>query len=62
MIFGRIACAFGRHRVDRKRIRKVHGQAVGRCRSCRKPLEEQLPNEWVEILVHESGLGARRLH
>lgn len=59
MKLGIIACALGHHRVDRKDTRRVHGAHVGRCRSCKTPMEEIEPHLWVVQKVRDAGLTYR---
>ena len=59
MVIGRIACALGRHRIDRDNIRKVSGRETARCKSCRRVLEQEAPGIWNEIPLHDAGLGHR---
>jgi hypothetical protein len=61
MGLGRIACAFGRHRVDNAHVKRAGGMQVGRCRSCRTPLEEVEPHHWAVQQVHDAGLGPRAI-
>lgn len=56
-----IACAFGRHQVDREAIRRIHGQQVGRCTHCSTPLEELYRDVWAVQQVKDAGLGNRVL-
>lgn len=59
MKLGIIACAFGRHKVDRRNTRRVHGAHVGRCRCCRTPMEEVEPHLWSVQQVRDAGLTYR---
>lgn len=61
MGLGRIACAFGRHRVDSTDVKRAGGMQVGRCRSCRAPMEEVEPHLWAVQRVHDAGLGPRAI-
>lgn len=56
-----IACAFGRHQVDRDKVRRIHGCKVGRCQHCRTPMEEVEPHQWEIQRVHDAGLGRRAI-
>ena len=59
MVIGRIGCSLGRHSVDREDILKVSGRNTGRCKHCRKVLEEFLPGHWVVPPLRDAGLGQR---
>jgi len=59
MKLGLIACAVGRHRVDVANVRHAHSIHVGKCRCCRAPLEEVMPNSWRKLQVRDAGLGPR---
>ncbi len=59
MFIGRIGCALGRHRVDRRHIQKLYGREVGRCKHCRRVMEQASPGEWVVTPLHDAGLGQR---
>ena len=61
MKLGYLACAFGKHRVDMAQVRHIHGGQVGRCKCCSVPLEEASPGEWMPQMVHDAGLGYRRI-
>ena len=61
MKFARIACALGRHSVDRGAIRHIHAGHVGRCRNCATPMEESAPHVWTVLRVRDAGLGRRGL-
>ena len=61
MTFAKLACAFGRHRVDEGAIRHIHAGHVGRCRHCATPLEESEPHRWTVLQVHDAGMGRRGL-
>ncbi|WP_160611558.1 hypothetical protein [Tsuneonella aeria] len=61
MKFAHIACAFGRHSVDRSAVRRVHGGQVSRCKHCTTPLEESMPHHWTAMYVRDAGLSGRRL-
>ena len=52
-----LACAFGRHQVDRPAIKHIHSTHVGRCRHCSTPLEESIAHVWTELKVRDAGLG-----
>ena len=62
MGLGRIACAIGRHNIDRDNVKRVSGQRVGRCRSCRTPMEEVEPHHWAVQQIHDAGLGRRAIY
>lgn len=57
-----LSCAFGRHTVDEKAVRRVHGGQVGRCRHCATPMEESAPYTWTPLKVRDAGLGGRFLN
>ncbi len=59
MVIGRIRCALGRHRVDRRTIQSMYGRSIGRCRSCRQVLEEEAPGHWIVTPLRDAGLGQR---
>lgn len=59
MKLAQIGCAFGRHRLDRGSLRKVHGARVGTCRHCKSPMEEITPDVWEIQRVRDAGLGRR---
>lgn len=59
MTLGRIACAVGRHSIDRTDVKRVSGQQVGRCRNCKTPMEEIEPHHWTVQQVRDAGLGPR---
>ena len=57
MTMKHIACAFGKHRVDQQAIKAIHGTKVGRCRTCRTPMEEIEPHHWGKLRTGDAGLG-----
>ena len=59
MKLGYIACALGRHSIDRDGVKHVHGAHVGRCRRCSTPMEEIEPHRWQVQHVRDAGLGPR---
>lgn len=59
MGLGRIACAVGKHSVDRTNVKRAGGQQVGRCRNCKTPMEEIEPHMWAVQRVKDAGLGPR---
>ncbi len=59
MTLGRIACAIGRHSIDRANLKRVSGQQFGRCRNCRAPMEEIEPHHFAVQRVRDAGLGPR---
>lgn len=61
MKFGIFACALGRHRIDERRVQRVHGQQVARCRNCSTALELRGRDEWVPVAVRDAGLSHRIL-
>lgn len=60
MKLGIVGCALGRHAHDAQAVRKINGQRFTRCRNCRTPME-MVGIEWQPILVHDAGLGRRKL-
>lgn len=60
MKLGTIACAIGRHSIDKNEIRKVHGQQVARCRRCSTALEF-VDFEWMPVALRSASLGGRKL-
>lgn len=56
MFFGKIACAFGKHTVDRSAIKHNFASDVGRCRHC-GTMMEQHEDHWTVHRVHDAGLG-----
>ena len=46
MVFGRIRCALGRHRVHRGKISKMYGREVSSCKNCGQVLEHMQPGVW----------------
>ena len=61
MILGNIACALGRHSVDRDKISRVQGHQVGRCKRCSTALEATYGESWMTVANHDAGLGPRGL-
>lgn len=61
MKLGMLACALGRHSVDKTNLRKAGGMHVGRCRSCNTHMEEIEPHVWSVLRVRDAGLGPHRL-
>jgi hypothetical protein len=61
MKFAHFACALGRHSVDTKAVRHIHGGAVSRCRHCATPMEESMPHHWTVQYVRDAGLADRLL-
>ena len=59
MNMGMLACAFGRHSVDKANMRKAGGSHVGKCRCCKAPMQEVEPHSWQVIQVKDAGLGPR---
>ncbi|SMQ75837.1 hypothetical protein SAMN06297468_2988 [Altererythrobacter xiamenensis] len=59
MKFRVLACAFGRHSVDKTNLRKTGGMHVGRCRCCHTPMEEVEPHRWGVLRVRGAGLERR---
>lgn len=55
MFIGRIGCALGMHAVDRRGVRKLYSNRVGKCRHCRKTLEDD-GGGWRVLSVHDAGL------
>ncbi|MDG5747830.1 hypothetical protein P8Q88_06525 [Qipengyuania sp. XHP0207] len=62
MSFNHIACAFGKHKVDREGIKRAGGQQFGRCRTCKTPLEETEPHHWAALRVKDAGLGRQAIY
>lgn len=62
MGLNKIACAFGKHKVDREGVKRAGGQQVGRCRNCKTPLEEIEPHNWAAMRVKDAGLGRRAIY
>lgn len=62
MKLGHIACALGKHKVDRESIKHAGGQKFSRCRNCRAPMEEIEPHLWATMRVKDAGLGRRAIH
>ncbi len=60
MKLGQIACALGKHKVDREAIKRAGGQKF--CRNCRTPMEEVEPHSWAAMQVKDAGLGRRAIH
>lgn len=54
-----LACAFGRHQIDETDVKHIHAADVGKCRHCRTPMEQVMPNVWEVQRVHDAGLGTR---
>lgn len=61
MKFAQLACALGRHSLDRTKLGRIHGLGVGRCRHCASPMEEVTPHVWEVQQVRDAGLGRRYL-
>ena len=61
MKFAHFACALGRHSVDAKAVRQIHGGTVSRCKHCATPMEEVSPYTWSVQYVRDAGLGDRML-
>ena len=59
MKMGLLACAVGRHAVDRDSVRKAGGSQFCKCRRCKTPLEETAPHVWAVLKVKDAGLGPR---
>lgn len=59
MKLAQFACAFGRHRLDPSKIRRIHGSQVSRCLHCNRPMEEVTPHVWEVQRVRDAGLGRR---
>ena len=58
MFMGRIACAVGKHAADPRGVRQLYSSQVGRCRHCRKPLENDGAG-WRVLAIHDAGLDRR---
>ena len=54
------ACAIGRHKIDEKGVKHIHGADVGRCRHCRTPLEQVDTQMWEVQRVKDAGLRSRQ--
>ncbi|MBL8658010.1 MAG: hypothetical protein JNJ92_11740 [Altererythrobacter sp.] len=59
MKLAQFACAFGRHRLDPGKVRRIHGSQVSRCLHCNLPMEEVTPHVWEVQRVRDAGLGRR---
>ena len=62
MKLGQIACAFGKHSVDREGIKRAGGQQFSRCRCCKTPMEEVEPHLWAAMRVKDAGLGRQAIY
>lgn len=59
MKLAQVACAFGKHSLDRTKLSRLHGLGVGRCRHCAAAMEEVTPHHWEVQRVRDAGLGRR---
>ncbi len=59
MKIAQFACALGRHRLDERKVSRIHGAQVGRCQHCHAPMEEVSPHVWEVQRIRDAGLGRR---
>ena len=62
MTLGKIACALGKHAVDREKIKRAGGQQFSSCRNCKTPMEEVEPHHWAAMRFRDAGLGRQAIH